>query len=146
MPYGTMQFQFDAYAVNDDFAVNCSNDMLQRERNRIIECPVLNDRPTLEKLDDAHTHNLFQIRLLMENLRWLMNEGVQENLSDVVLYYMDDMCFSYAWSISGKVGAHTANERMFEIDFKDDWYREIEVCVAGEVVRTTAAHWDESDS
>ena len=122
-----MEFQFDAYAVNDDFAMNCSSDMVQRERNGIIECPVGIDRPTQEKLDEAHTDNLFQIRLLMENLKWLMNEGVQETLSNVMLYYMDDMCFGYAWYISGKVGAHTANERRFEIGFRDDWYQEIEI-------------------
>lgn len=140
MSYGIMEFQFDAYAVNDEFAVNCSSDMVQRERKGIIECPVGIDRPMQEKLDEAHTENLSQIRQLMENLKWLMNEGVQEPLSNAVLYYMDDMCCGYMWFISGKVGA---NERRFEIGFKDDWYQEIEIYVDGEVIRTTEVPLDE---
>ena len=140
---GIMEFQFDAYAVNDEFAVNCSNEMVQRERKWILERSADIDTPIQEKLDDEHNDNLFQIRLLMENLKWLMNDGVQEPLSDVMLYYLDDMCAGYAWNISGKVGAHTANERRFEIGFKDDWYEEIEIYVDGEVVRTTEVPPDE---
>ena len=140
MSYGIMEFQFDAYAVNDEFAVNCSNEMVQRERKWILERSADIDTPIQEKLDDEHTHNLFQIRQLMENLKWLMNEGVQEPLSDVMLYYLDDMNAGYAWNISGKVGA---NERRFEIGFKNAWCEEIEIYVAGEVIRTTEVPPDE---
>ena len=140
MSYGNMEFQFDAYAVNDEFAVNCSNEMVQRERDGIIKCSADIDGPMQEKLDDAHNDNLFQIRRLMENLKWLMNEGVQEPLSDALLFYMDDMCCGYMWFISGKVGA---DERKFEICFSDDWYRKIDIYVAGEVIRTTEVPPDE---
>ena len=140
---GIMEFQFDAYTVNDEFAVNCSNEMVQRERKCILERSADIDAPIQEKLDDEHADNLFQIRLLMENLKWLMNEGVQEPLSDVMLYYLDDMSAGYAWYISGKVGAHTANERGFEIGFQNTWYQDIGIYVAGEVIRTIEVPPDE---
>ena len=72
----------------------------------------------------------------MKALEWLMNDGNQENLSDVKLFYMDDYVGGFGWTMEGTVGVHTVHSREFNIDFKDDWYDEIYILVGREMIKS----------
>ena len=69
-------------------------------------------------------------------VKWLINEGVQENLTNAKLSYIKDHCFRYDWSMEGIVWANTPMERKFEIYFQNDCYNDIDIEVGGEVIRS----------
>ena len=55
-------------------------------------------------------------------------------LSDVKLYYTDDLTGGFGWTIEGTVGV--ANSRPFQIEFIDDWYTEIYISMDGELIKS----------
>ena len=130
------QFTFDPYAINGDFALNCSNSMLQNGRVGILRNLEYFAGTDEEKLEDRQMRHMEQIAGLRGALKWLINEGFQENLTNAKLSYGEDHCFGYDWSMEGIVGANTPKERKFEIYFQNDWYNDIDIKVGGEVIRS----------
>ena len=130
------QFTFDPYTINGDFALNCSDSMLQYDRVGILRNMEDFAGTYEEKLENRHTRNMEQIAGLRGALQWLINEGVQENLTNAKLSYVEDRCFGYDWSMVGIVGANTPKECKFEIYFQNDWYKDINTQVGGEVIRS----------
>ena len=139
MSQNTLQhrvFLFDPYAIPDDFVVNTSSTMLQNERTTILDRLLRRGGSEEVMMQSFQEDALKQIRDLMKALEWLMKEGIQENLSDVKLFYMDDYVGGFGWTMEGTVGVHTAHSRDFNIDFIDDWYDEIYISVGREMIKS----------
>ena len=88
-------FPFDAYAIPEDFVVNTTNTLLQKERAELLRHLQIyggNDEVMTQSLK---MDSLDQIRNLLTTLEWLKNELNQETLSDVTLYYIEDMTGRY---------------------------------------------------
>ena len=129
-------FPFDPYAIPDDFVVSTSSTMLQNERAsmlRYLQRSGVTEEVMMQSLQED---TLEQIRDHMEALdsEWLKNEGIQENLSDFKLDYMDDMTGGFSWTMEGTATAHRANSRQFCIDFTNNWYNEIHILVGGVLI------------
>ena len=113
-------FPFDPYAIPEDFVVNTTNTLLQNERAELLRQLQVyggNERGIFSNMECLKMESLDDIRNLLTTLEWLKNELNQETLSDVKLYYIEDMIGGYGWTIEGKVSADTANSRQFKLEF-----------------------------
>ena len=132
-------FPLDPYAIPEDFVVNTTNTLLQNERAeqlRQLQVYGGNERMLFSNMECLKMESLDDIRNLLTTLEWLKNELNQETLSDVKLYYIEDMIGGYGWTIEGKVSADTAISRQFKLEFTNTFYEVIDVSVGGSLIRT----------
>ena len=88
-------FPFDPYTIPEDFVVNTTDTLLQNEQLDLLRRLQVYGCDEQVMTQSLKMDSLDQIRNLLTTLEWLKNELNQETLSDVTLYYIEDMTGRY---------------------------------------------------